>query len=199
MDFRDAKPFIEKHHYAMSSANTATECFGLYYKGDQRTLHGISWWMPPPLGAAKSVSDVHQTVLSLSRFCLVPSRPHNSGSYLISQSIRMIKPRYSTLLTYAETRLDHTGIIYRASNWTYYGLSTKQPVWINPKNGHQVSRYSGGKTYNKQQMLDKGYIFMGRHQKHKFVYPRNRRGIVQPTVQLQLAFNDEGKIVNPNN
>ena len=93
-----ARPFVEKWHYAHRSGAVAVACYGLYYKGDAKTLHGISWWMPPPLFASKSVSSDHRSVLALSRFCLVDDRPENSGSFLISKSIKLLDTKRWTNL-----------------------------------------------------------------------------------------------------
>ena len=62
ININNAREFVEEYHYAHGAARTAVACYGLYYKGDPNTLHGISWWMPPPLGAAKSVDTNHRSV-----------------------------------------------------------------------------------------------------------------------------------------
>lgn len=197
-----AREFVEEHHYAHGAARTAVACYGLFYKSSPE-LHGISWWMPPPLGAAKSVSDNHRNVLALSRFCLIEDRPENAGSFLISKSIKMLDDRWSQLLTYADTALNHNGGLYRASNWNYDGLTGKNPMYWDPEKNCMVSRKKGPKTYNKQEMLDMGFQFRGRFAKHRFVYPRlNRKNIVITPkameldyVQESLIFTNEGKII----
>ena len=197
-----AKSFVEEYHYAHGAAKTAVDCFGLYYKSDPNTLHGISWWMPPPLGAAKSVTPNHRSVLALSRFCLVPGRPENAGSFLISKSIKQLDTkRWTNLLTYADTALNHNGGLYRAANWSYDGMTGMNPIYWDPVNDCMVSRKKGAKTYGKQAMIDMGYEYRGKHAKHRFIYPVNRRGIIikpklsEPDyVQAQLNFTEEGKI-----
>jgi len=201
-----AKDFVEQWHYAHGGARTAVGCYGLFYKNDPKTLHGISWWMPPPLGAAKSVSSNHRNVLALSRFCLVDDRPENAGSFLISKSIKMLNTnRWTNLLTYADTALNHNGGLYRASNWNYDGMTGKNPIYWDPVKQCMVSRKKGPKTYGKQSMLDMGYEFKGNHAKHRFVYPITRRKgiIIKPKssepdfIQTELAFTKEGKINKP--
>jgi len=191
----EARSFVEQYHYGKGAANTRVACHGLFYKGDNATLHGVAWWMPPPLGAAKYVSPHHAGVLSLSRFCLIEGRPDNAGSYLIGKSIKMLdNKRYHTLLTFADTALNHKGILYKASNWTYAGLTTKQPLFVNSA-GKMVSRKKGPKTYGVKQMIEMGYELKGKFSKHRFVYPTNRK-IIYPTApqQLELGFTDDGKI-----
>lgn len=197
-----AIPFVEQHHYARKTANTSVAVFGLFYKGDKDTLHGISWWMPPPLGASKFANPTnHSAVLGLSRFCLVDDRPENAGSFLISGSIQQLdQVKYRTLITYADTSLNHDGGLYRASNWSYTGLTTKQPSFWDVKKHCLTSRKKGPKTYTKAEMIAKGHKFLGMHRKHRFLYPLDRSAIViQPRVkQLEFAFTKEGKAVVKN-
>lgn len=192
-----AKNFVENWHYANGMGNVATNVFGLYYKGDPYTLHGVSVWNPPPAGAAKSVSPNHRGVLSLSRFCLRDDRPENSGSFLISQSIKKLDNRWGMLLTYADTALNHDGGLYRASNWNYNGLTGKNPRYIDPNTNRQVSRKSGKNNYNKKQMLDMGYIHDGNYAKHRYIYTRtNRKNIIVNSRNTDnLIFTKDGKIV----
>tara|TARA_R110002020_G_C16181953_1_gene764906 strand:- start:250 stop:897 length:648 start_codon:yes stop_codon:yes gene_type:complete len=193
---RRAKDFVEEWHYSKGGAKTAVSCYGLYRKGDP-LLQGISWWMPPPLGAAKSVSPNHRSVLSLSRFCLRDDRPENAGSFLISKSIKMLDNRWDMLLTYADTALNHDGGLYRASNWNYNGLSGKNPMYWDPINDCMVSRKRGPKSYSKKEMLAKGYEHRGNYAKHRFIYRiNNRKGlIVNSRTVDELVFNSSGQLV----
>jgi len=197
ININEAREFVEQYHYAKGAAKTAVSCFGLYYKGDPNTLHGISWWMPPPLGAAKSVSSDHRGVLALSRFCLVEDRPENAGSFLISKSIKMLDKRWQMLLTYADTALNHDGGLYHASNWNYNGLTRKNPLYWDPNGNCMVSRKKGAKTYNHREMISLGYEYKGKFEKHRFIYPiANRKNvIVKPRVpEIPLLFTQDGKI-----
>ncbi len=190
----EANIFVEKHHYAKSAGKLAHRYYGLFYKGDPSTLHGVAIWNTPALGAAKYVNPNHRAVLGLSRFCLRPDRPENSGSYLISKSIKMLNTnRWTTLLTFAEKALKHRGGLYRAANWDYFGLTDAQPYYTN-KEGQFVSKKCGPKTFNHQQMLEKGYIYKGKFKRHRFIYQIDRTQRISKSEQLELQFTEEGKI-----
>lgn len=192
-----SKTFIEKWHYAHGAGDVATKCFGLFYKNDPETLHGVAVWNPPPPGAAKSVSNNYNDVLALSRFCLVEGRPENAGSFLISKSIKNLdKNKYPMLLTYADTALKHTGGLYRAANWDYDGMTGKNPIFWDPIKERMVSRKKGKNTYGKKAMLDMGYEFKGKYAKHRFVYPMDRRARHSKPIgqQMDLLFTENGKI-----
>jgi len=190
-----AKPFVERYHYAHGASRTSVYCFGLYYKNDNKTLHGVSWWIPPPLGASKSVLPENpKNVLSLHRFCLVDDRPENAGSFLISKSIKIIcKKRWTTLVTYADLALKHNGGLYKASNWLYNGITKKNPLFWDNQNQRMISRKKGSKTYSIKEMIKLGFEHKGNFSKHKFIYPllkRRKYGI----GQKELLFTKEGNI-----
>jgi len=197
ISIHQAKDFVSEFHYAQGGGNVAHACHGLFYKGDSKTLHGISWWNPPPLGASKSVSEDHRAVLSLSRFCLRPDRPDNSGSFLISKSIKLLDSRWKTLLTYADTIKNHDGGLYRASNWSFNGLTRKNPVYWDPENDCMVSRKKGKYNFNKTQMIEMGYEYKGSHEKLRFLYQREKRNklIINSRESDSLIFTNTGKIL----
>tara|TARA_R110000751_G_scaffold76140_1_gene153178 strand:+ start:991 stop:1632 length:642 start_codon:yes stop_codon:yes gene_type:complete len=197
IDLSTAKEFICANHYSGGAGNTAVSCFGLYYKRDSSTLHGVSLWMPPPLGASKSVTENHSSVISLSRFCLVKERPENSGSFLISQSMKSLDSRWKHCLTYADTFEEHDGGLYRASNWNYKGMTKKRPVWWDEENKKMVSQKRADKWFNKSKMLELGYKHLGNFKKHKFVFQLVERKNIQINSRAsdELIFRADGKIL----
>ena len=45
IEFNTAKDFVIEWHYAHGAGNVAQFRFGLFYKGDPHTLHGIALWI----------------------------------------------------------------------------------------------------------------------------------------------------------
>lgn len=164
----DIQTLVANHHYARGGSNTATYRHGLYHK--ERGLVGGAWWIPPTKSCAQSVHEDWKAVLSLTRLVVLPGEPTNAASFLLGASIRMIKKdgRYKHLVTYADERMGHTGQIYKATNWTYAGARPGDPVYLD-SGGRQVSRKSGPKTRRDSEMLELGYVNIGRSKKHKFV------------------------------
>jgi hypothetical protein len=162
-----ATALISAHHYARGAANTAVFRHGLY-RGD--AMVGAALWMPPTKVAAASVSEDWQGVICLSRLVVIPGEPTNAASFLLGRSIRAIRRdgRYHTLLTYADESMGHTGVIYRATNWTYVGRTKGDPAYVDAV-GRQVARKCAGRSRTHTEMLELGYICRGRAPKHKFV------------------------------
>ena len=165
----DAKALVQKHHYAKGGSNTAVYVHGLYLKYTD-TLFGVVWWLPPTRVACESVNKPEwKKVLGLSRMVMRPDTPKNACSFLLAKSIKAIRKerRFVSLVTYADDSQNHTGHVYKASNWAYVGKTGPYPRWLN-KDGMQVA-VKATVTRTKQQMEDLGYEKVGSFYKHKYV------------------------------
>ena len=176
--FRDARDLVVRYHYSQGSSVTCVESHGLFC-GDE--LVGAAIWMPPLPGPAKylaqklGVSRTH--VLCLSRFVLVPDLPTNTASFLLGRSMRRYRgTRWRALLTYADSRLGHTGVIYKATNWTYDGCTAKRRMWLDPR-GKQVSP-KATRNISAQELRERGCTQTEPFVKHRFYYevPTSPRG-----------------------
>jgi hypothetical protein len=100
---------------------------------------------------------------------VLPGTPKNACSFLLSKSVRIIKKegRFVSLVTYADSSENHTGNVYRASNWTYVGETKPTPKWLDV-DGKQVAQKST-KNRVKSEMEALGYVMVGKFKKHKFV------------------------------
>ena len=167
---KEARALVVAHHYAKGGSNTACYVHGLYHRLTG-VLHGIVWWLPPTRVACESVNRQEwKRVLSLTRMVMIPGTPKNACSFLLSRSVRIIKKegRFVSLVTYADESQGHTGLVYRASNWTYVGLTSPTPRWVDPVTGRQVAKKST-KTRSVAEMKALGYINQGSFRKHKYV------------------------------
>lgn len=103
----------------------------------------------------------------LSRLCIKPyeqKTEHNLASWFVSRAIKYLKRQEEVraILSYADTGY-HKGTIYRACNFTYYGLTAKKKdFWIKNEEG-LFTKQSRGRT--------KGIEgeWRDRTQKHRFV------------------------------
>ena len=161
---------IAKHHYAKTGSNTATFRHGLFLNSEPEKCLGVAWWIPPTKSAALANYPRNwQAVLVLSRLVVCPEVPKNGASFLIMQSVRLIKKdlRWECLLTYADTWQRHTGAIYKATNWEQCGKTTPEAVWLD-KDDRLVSRKAGPHTKTKAEMLALGYRMIGRYSRLRF-------------------------------
>jgi hypothetical protein len=170
-DLSAARHLVQTYHYSRSTANTATYCHGLFDPSGIQA--GAAIWIPPTRAAAETVAgDRWQGVLCLSRLVVAPDVPTNGASFLLGRSMAMIdRHRWPNLLTYADTRLGHTGAIYRATNWREIGSVPAGDVWVHRDSGIQRGRKRGGHTLLASEMEALGFVRQPTLPKVKFVHP----------------------------
>jgi len=171
ISLHQAVEIVTRLHYAKGASNTAVFRHGLFRK-EQWPLwvSGAAIWIPPTKGAAIATSDGDwQRVLSLSRLVIEEGVPTNGASFLLSQSVKMIRASgdWDVLVTYADEWRGHTGAIYKACGWEYRGLTASLPTYV--INGKLTARKSGPKTRTHSEMMELGAEMVGKHAKHKFV------------------------------
>lgn len=172
VSLKTARRLVETYHYARSATNTRVYTHGLFRKGEESSednCKGIAWWLPPTMLAAQaSYPGDWRKVLSLTRMVIVPDVPKNAASFLLSRSVKLIdNEKWHCLVTYADTWQNHTGTIYKASNWEYMGLTRATPVYRSPE-GKMMGKKRGLTSYSEQEMADMGFENLGKFRKHKF-------------------------------
>jgi len=153
----------KKWHYFGEKGFLASYNFGVFFKGN--FLGAISYGIPN----ARNIkglysSDTQNDFMELTRLALSEDCPKNSESRVISISLKLlkkIKPELKGIITYADTAQNHTGIIYKASNFKYLGLTAqKTDLFVN---GIMVGKIKGIKY---SQLLGE---WRKRSRKHLFV------------------------------
>jgi len=68
--------------------------------------------------------------MELARWCLTPAGGKNAGSRMHAYAVRELKRRFpnlTTLVSYSDPSVGHTGSLYRACNWRW------RPTWVQLK------------------------------------------------------------------
>ena len=123
ISYREAKLFIEKHHYS-HSMGPAKCTVGLM--DGYRLVGAISFGHSSGRTVASSLlkRGTNQEVLELRRMVLLDECPRNSESYFISRAISILKkqePSALLLVAFADCNVGHSGLVYRASGWKAVG------------------------------------------------------------------------------
>ncbi len=93
--------------------------------------------------------DNQSGFFELSRLCVEPKtqkEEYNITSWFVSRSIKQLRKdtNVKAILSYADSDF-HSGTIYKACNFKYYGLTDeKKDFWIKDKNGNYI-KHSRGK------------------------------------------------------
>tara|TARA_B100000902_G_scaffold336481_1_gene336770 strand:- start:584 stop:1186 length:603 start_codon:yes stop_codon:yes gene_type:complete len=126
---KDVKDFVENWHYSQSiNGLRISYVFGLFCDGNL-----IGAMIYGPLGMAntwKKYGKEESDVIELRRLCCIDDTPKCTESYFIGKTQRWLKKytRHKIIVSYADAHYNHTGIIYRATNFKYEGLTSKGRV-----------------------------------------------------------------------
>ena len=100
------------------------------------------------VGAFGLQRDQQEGIYELSRLCIHPEvqkEEYNITSWFVSRCIKRFRKdtKVKAILSYADDN-HHSGIIYRATNFAYYGLSDKKSdFWIKQLDGSFVKHSRG--------------------------------------------------------
>lgn len=112
----------------------------------------------------------------LMRLVLLDEVPKNSESKFIAWCIRWLKKNTNllALISFADPKFGHSGIIYKASNWTYCGLQKpdRPRIIINGVEVHPRMAYNRYGTSSITLLKERGLNIelKYREPKHRYVY-----------------------------
>jgi hypothetical protein len=124
-DVKEIRSFVEKNHYTHSiNGVKITQCFKILF--EKEIVGGIIYGQLSTT-AWKKFSKNENEVLELRRLVLLDRCGKNCESKSIAISLKYIKnnlKNIKTVVSYADPNFGHTGIIYKASNFKYLGVSS---------------------------------------------------------------------------
>lgn len=124
-EVNEIREFIEKNHYSKSINGVKIKyCFKVTFDNN---LVGAILFGAMSTTAWKKFSQKENEVLELRRLVLVDQAGKNSESRVIGFCLRYIKKidtDVKTIVSYADPNHGHSGVIYKASNFTYIGKSS---------------------------------------------------------------------------
>lgn len=120
------REFIEKWHYSKSvNGLQVSNCFGMYCDG---VLIGAMLFGKLSMkNTWKRYAKREEDVVELKRLCCVDKTPKNTESRFIGWCLRWMRKNtsFKTIVSYADAYHNHSGTIYRATNFQYHGTTSK--------------------------------------------------------------------------
>lgn len=120
----EVREFIETNHYSHNINGVKVSCcFKVLYNSE---LIGAILFGMMSTTAWKKFASTESEVLELRRLVLLDKAGRNSESRVVGFAIRWIKKNLKEvkiIVSYADPNYGHSGVIYRASNFKYLGLS----------------------------------------------------------------------------
>jgi hypothetical protein len=166
-----------QHHYLKNISKGFKSGFNYgVFKNDSCVGVVIYTGFPVPELAKEMLGlerNDQEGLFELSRLCLIPEiqqEEHNLASWFLAKSLTMLQKetKVRVVLSYADADF-HSGTVYRASNFNYYGLTTlKKDFWVKQSDGSYI-KHSRGKVKGIEGEWRK------RSQKHRFVLVFDKR------------------------
>ena len=123
------RKFLKRWHYSDYVNIQAKHTFCLFREGNFGIpeMVGVCVYTRPagPTAGQSYYPEAPDKVLELRRLCLIDETPKNAESFFVSRSIKWLKQNtdWEFILSYADMEQGHSGVIYRASNFEYLGVT----------------------------------------------------------------------------
>ena len=182
------KGFIEKHHYSQSiNGIQSYHHFGLYTDGHfglPKMIGAMLYGIPSMPATAKKYNPINPSrCMELRRLCCIDDTPTNTESYFIAKTLNWLKHNTDTevVVSFADQHHNHSGTIYKASNFEYLGETGKARVLMvdgeeyNSRSFNQDKRPYGRELKRRYDSGDENIFFISRKPKHIYVYYLDKR------------------------
>lgn len=193
-----AKKLLDEYHYLHEEGSFRSGInYGLFEKDSKLLIGVIIFHTVSAKEIVKGCFGIPSYKLDgfmeLGRLCLNPHKyERNITSFFLSNSIKLLRKTQNVvaLLTYADSE-HHTGYIYQATNFKYYGLtSPKKDFFILQEDGSYKKLQRGKCKHLVGEWRDKS-------QKHRYliIYDKNLKTIWEekpyPKIKQNSKFNFE--------
>lgn len=125
----EIRDFIEEWHYSKNINGLISDyCFKLLDGED--IIGGMIYGRIAMAGVWKKYADNENELTELRRLCCIDDTPKNTESYFIGHTLRWLRKNTSLkrVVSYADTTYNHSGTIYKASNFKNIGMTAKGRV-----------------------------------------------------------------------
>lgn len=130
------KGFVEENHYSHNlNGVKVAHCFKVTH--NNRLVGGVVFGAMSTT-AWKKFGQAETDVLELRRLVLLDEAERNSETRTIGYCLRWIKQNSQgtkVIVSYADPKYGHSGVIYRAANFEYLGLSGGDTGYYDPETG----------------------------------------------------------------
>lgn len=147
-DRSEIRDFIEEWHYSHSiNGVMSTFCFKLM-DGD-KLIGAAIFGRVGMANAWRKYTDSPDKILELRRLCLIDDTERFAETFFIGKMLRTLREltTIEIIISYADKNKGHTGIIYKASNFSFLGeTAAGKVIEFNGKTWHDKTirtKYNG--------------------------------------------------------
>lgn len=135
-ELAQVRRFVESNHYSHNvNGVKISHCFRVEFGG--KLVGGVIFGALSTT-AWKRFADSEEKVMELRRLVLLDEAGRNSESRVVGWCLRWLKkhaPAIEVVVSYADPAHGHSGVIYRASNFQYLGVSADDKGFRDPETG----------------------------------------------------------------
>jgi len=157
IDYKTAELFISKYHYAGRVGRSGIN-LGYFY--DNELIGVIIYSTLTRQETAIKLNISYSSMLELSRLAIHPQyQVKNLASNIISRSMNFIKKNNKNikcLVSFADSTYNHSGIIYKASNWKLDGV-VPPDYWYADNQGYICHKKTLWNKAKKMSMTENEY------------------------------------------
>jgi hypothetical protein len=170
INYKTAMELVVENHYLHRKC-PCSFAFGLFCKQSKSIVGVIIYGTPSsaPLRSGVCGLDEKDNVIELTRLWVKDGTPKNTESFLIGNTINKVNKEI--IVSYAEIKQGHIGIVYQATNWIYTGLSAKRTNWAIEGNNKHCQTIADKYTADeiRERYGDK-FSLVDRPRKHRYIY-----------------------------
>ena len=130
-DRKEIKTFIETWHYSKNINGVISDyCFKLI--DEDNIIGAMIYGKIAMANVWKKYVKNKEHLIELRRLCCIDNTPKNTESYFIGFTLRWLKKNteMKTVISYADETYNHSGVIYKASNFKHLGMTNKGKVIV---------------------------------------------------------------------
>ena len=180
----EGKRFIRARHYSRSCHNGPSPCYGLFVTDDRlpsgESLIGVLAFATPCSENVRAsvfgvdykdhVTELHRLVIE--DFYDGAKTPKNTESWFISRCLKMLKrdkPKIWAVLSFSDSTEGHTGVIYKATNAKFCGMTSKATFYLDQEMRLRHPRQNGV-NITTDEAITRGWCPVKRLSKYRYLW-----------------------------
>lgn len=181
-----AQEIVVKNHYLHRKA-PCSFAYGLFC---EENIVGVIMYGSPssrPLCRGICGEEEALNVLELTRLWVEDSCPKNCESFLISNTLKLVPKEI--VVSFADTKHGHLGVVYQASNFLYTGLSAKRSDWV--VEGLPLHGKTLADKYTSKEIREKfgeKFSLKERPRKHRYIFIKGKSKKRQKELMEKLRY-----------
>ena len=174
IDKKTCEKWTKKKHYSRK--------LGIFWEGFALVEDGyitgvVCYGQPSAMIQKHAFNERDFRLYELTRV-VIQSKTKNAGSFLIGNSLKMLKVNPCAVVSYADSNMNHCGILYQSTNWFYTGSpkACGKNVIIDGKIFHPSTLNDMGIKNQHKWAKQNGYELIEQKPKHRyFQFVGNKR------------------------